>query len=387
VTRERVVDTGVVLLAALLGVTNALVQHPLFREPFDAVAFGLLLAGAAALWFRRQAPVTVAWLVTALTATLVLAVWVLPGAEPGVLPWHRLDPDGILLPAAVPFAAYAVPVYARARKSGWLPLAVTAVVTVAGTLPAANLVTVAGQAVTLIGAPAMLGLYAAARAERLERERELRVEEATRAERLRLAAEIHDVVSHRVSVMVLQAGALQLTAGDEPARRAAEELRATGCQALDELRDLVGLLNTAGSTSTPPLAPLPDLSELLAVAASVGIAVDRHEVGEPRPLPAVVGRTAYRIVQEALTNVGKHAPGAQVRLEVRHLPAAIRVRVGNTAPARAGDMALTAAGGGTGLLGLRRRIELINGTLVAEPREDGGFLVDATLPAQPEADA
>ncbi|WP_158894410.1 sensor histidine kinase [Amycolatopsis anabasis] len=382
--RERVVDTGVVLLAALLSVTNALVQIPLFRAPFDAAAFGLLLAGAAALWWRRRAPVAVAWFVAVLTATLVLAVWVWPGVEPEAVPWERLDPDGILLPAAAPFAAYAVPVYARGERHrglGWLPLAAITAVAVAGAPPQAHLVTVAGQVVTLVGAPAVLGLYAAARVERLERDQELRAVEARRTERLRLAAEIHDVVSHRVSVMVLQAGALQLTTGDEPTRQAAEELRATGRRALEELRDLVGLLNTAGSAATGSLAPLPDLSELLAAAESIGIAVDLHETGEPLPLPAVVGRTAYRAVQEALTNVGKHAPGARVRLEVHHLPTAIRVRVRNTAPARAGDTALTAAGGGTGLLGLQRRIELVDGTLVAEPCADGGFLVDATLPA------
>jgi signal transduction histidine kinase len=374
----------VVLLAALLSVTNALVQVPLFRAPFDAVAFCLLLTGAAALWFRRRAPDVVAWFVAVLTAMLVLAVWVWPGIEPGVVSGQRLDPDGILLPAAVPFAAYTVPVHAHRHYLGWLPLAVTAAVAVAGAPPQTHLITVTGQVITLIGAPAVLGLYVAARAARLEREQQLRAEQARRAERLRLAAEIHDVVSHRVSVMVLQAGALQLTAADEPTRQAADELRVTGCHALDELRDLVGLLNTAGSTGADalaPLGPIPDLSELLASAESVGIAVDLHEEGEPHPLPAAVGRTVHRVAQEALTNVVKHAPGSRVRLEVHHLPDAVRVRVRNTAPVRDGDTALAAAGGGTGLLGLRRRIELINGTLVAEPCADGGFLVDASLPA------
>ncbi|MBB5807853.1 signal transduction histidine kinase [Saccharothrix ecbatanensis] len=371
--RERVVDTGVVLLAAVLALTNALVQLPLLREPFDAVAFGLLFAGAAALWFRRTAPVAVAWFVAALSVTLVSAAWVWPGA----------DPDGVLLPSAVPFAAYAVPLYAR-RWHGWIPLAVIAAVSVVGAPPQAHLVAVAGQVVALVGGPALLGLYAAARVERLERERDLRADEARRAERLRLAAEIHDVVSHRVSVMVLQAGALQVTAPDEPVRRAAEELRATGCQALDELRDLVGLLTTSGSAASGPLVPLPDLSGLTAAVESVGIAVDLHEVGEPRPLSGAVGRTAYRVVQEALTNVGKHAPGSRVRIDVDHLPAGVRVRVRNTAPERVGDAELAAAGGGTGLLGLRRRIELLHGTLVAEACADGGFLVDVRLPTLAE---
>lgn len=156
-TRERVVDVGVVLLAALLSVTNVLVQVPLFRAPFDAAAFCLLLAGAAALLLRRRAPVVVAWFAAVLTAMLVLAAWVWPGVESGGVPWERLDPDGILLPAAVPFAAYAVPVYAHRHHLSWLPLAVTAAVAIAGAPPQAHLVTAVGQVTTLVGAPAVLG--------------------------------------------------------------------------------------------------------------------------------------------------------------------------------------------------------------------------------------
>lgn len=381
--RERVVDIVVVGLAAMLATTGAVPQLPELREPYDAVAFGLLLVGASSLWFRRRAPVAVAWFVAGLGAAVVMAARV---AGEGA----SLEPESTLLPSAAPFAAYAVTAFARGHRArlSWLPLVVVAAVACLGAPPSSRTIAVVGLAVTLVGGPAVLGRYVATRAERAAREQRLHAEQARRQERLRLAAEIHDVVSHRVSVMVLQAGALHLTAADEPSRQAAEELRATGCQALDELRDLVGLLNATGPADVAdrgPLEPLPDLSALVEAAESVGATVDVVTEGVPYPVSPPVGRTAYRVVQEALTNVRKHAPGARVRLRVGYLPTGLRLSVHNTAPAEQADAGtaaeIAATGGGTGLLGLRRRIELIDGTLRAEPHTDGGFLVDARLPS------
>ncbi|WP_020672264.1 sensor histidine kinase [Amycolatopsis nigrescens] len=378
--RERIADVVVVVFAGTIAVINTVTQLPAMPEPYDVLVLGLLLTGAAALWFRRRAPVAVAWFVALLAAALAVAVWVWPGAVPGVRP----EPESILLPSAAPFAAYSVAAFARGHRLAWPPLVVVAATACVGTPLLTHLGATAGPIVALVGGPAALGLYVAARTERAEREQQLCEERARRQERLRLAAEIHDVVSHRVSVMVLQAGALHLTGADEPTRRAAEELRATGCHALDELRELVGLLSASGrsdAADTGPLEPLPDLAAPVAAARSVGIAVEIVTDGEPCLVSPAVGRTAYRVVQEALTNVCKHAPGSRVRLGVRQAPDGVRVSIRNTAPAGAGDAALASAGGGTGLLGLRRRIELVNGTLEAEPCADGGFRVDAALPA------
>ncbi|ONK09767.1 histidine kinase [Streptomyces sp. MP131-18] len=378
--RAQIVDVGVVALAGLLTSVNMATQIPAFRAPYDAIVGGLLLTGALSLWFRRRAPVAVAWFIAGLAAMLVAAVWIWPGAEPGT----QAEADSTLLPAAAPFAAYSVEVFGRGRRSDLLPLAVVGVVACLGVPPAARVSIVIGPVLTLVGGPAVLGRYLRARAERREREHRLSAERARIRERQRLAAEVHDIVSHRVSVMVLQAGALHLTTADESARRAAGELRATGCQALAELRDLVGLLSADGPSQTSAHAgrePLPDLSVLVEASESVGIPVETRTVGDPALVSPAVGRTVYRVVQEALTNVTKHAPGSRVRLEVRYLPAGVEVSIHNTAPTGTGDAALTSAGGGAGLLGLRRRIELINGTLRAGPCPDGGFRVDAGLPS------
>jgi signal transduction histidine kinase len=230
------------------------------------------------------------------------------------------------------------------------------------------------------------------RVERAEREQRLLAEQARIDERARLAAEMHDVVTHRVSLMVLRAGALLMTADSEATRHAAEELRAAGSQALDELRDLVGVLRdsatgadngdpgTATALSSPDRPVLiPDLSALMVESESVGVPVAYIEEGKATLVSPVVGRTAYRVVQEALTNVRKHAPGASARVHLQYCAGTVRLSVHNSIPTGSADPAL-AARSGTGLLGLRQRVELIDGTLEAGPAPDGGFDLAATLP-------
>ena len=195
----------------------------------------------------------------------------------------------------------------------------------------------------------LLGLYFAARqrlvhalrerAERAEREQHLLAEQARAEERARLAGEMHDVVTHRVSLMVLQAGALRMTAKDEATRQAAEELRAAGCQALDELRDLVGILRAAPDGDEAPSAA--DFAALVAESTAVGTPVQLIEDGDPALASPVVSRIAYRVVREALTNVRKHAPGAAVTVRVGYDPAQLRLSVRN---GRARRRRLTGAG-------------------------------------------
>ena len=216
------------------------------------------------------------------------------------------------------------------------------------------------------------------RAERAEAERELLAKDAVLTERTRIAREMHDAVGHRVSLMVLQAGAIEMAAGD-PDRVAtlAEQVQTAGRQALDELRQAVGVLRS-GETEDAPLAPQPgldDLERLVKECRSAGMAVELHSPPALAVDP-VTSRAAYRIVQEALTNAGKHAPGAPVTVDVDRHERALVVRVRNGTGQRAGDP----SSGGFGLVGLRERVRTLGGTLRAEPRLDGSFLVEAVLP-------
>jgi signal transduction histidine kinase len=195
---------------------------------------------------------------------------------------------------------------------------------------------------------------------------------------------MHDVVTHRVSLMVLQAGALRVTAPDERTRTAAEELRVAGCRALDELRDLLGILRTTPDRDRTPEEAHPSTAELAALvgeSTAVGLPTELVEDGDPRLVSPVVGRTVYRIVQEALTNARKHAPGARVHVQVRYDPAGVRVTIRNTPPTRPVDAGLVGTGSGMGIANLRQRVELVQGTLHVGPSPGGGFRLDATLPA------
>jgi signal transduction histidine kinase len=223
------------------------------------------------------------------------------------------------------------------------------------------------------------------RAERAERERYLLAEQARTEERARLAGEMHDVVTHRLSLMVLQAGALGITANDDATRRAAEELRAAGCQALDELRDLVGILRTSPDGDESPSTE--GFPALIAESTAVGNPAELTEEGDPALASPVVGRTAYKIIREALTNVRKHAPGARVAVQVTYAESQVRLTVRNSRPASRAGSELAATGSGLGIASLRQRVELVHGTLRAGGTPDGGFCLEATLPAYvPTAD-
>ncbi|WP_158893758.1 histidine kinase [Amycolatopsis anabasis] len=222
------------------------------------------------------------------------------------------------------------------------------------------------------------------RAERAERERELLAEQARAEERRRLAAEMHDVVTHRLSLMVLHAGALGVTSPDPSVRAAAEDIRTAGTQALDELRDLVGVLRGAQTEIEQAAADrpnVPDPATLIAESSAAGMSVEYTVDGDADQISPTVARTAYRVVQEALTNARKHAPGARVEVELRYRADGLRVQVRNTAPTRPPDPALAGSGSGAGLLGLRQRIELIGGSLHASPVPGGGYRLNAILPA------
>jgi signal transduction histidine kinase len=219
------------------------------------------------------------------------------------------------------------------------------------------------------------------RAERAEAERELRADQARLAERARIAQEMHDVLAHKVSLIALHAGGLEVNPAKEPAtvERAAGVIRETARQAMEDLREVLGVLRHDVSPNGAALTPVPnasDLARLVEASRNAGVTV-RCEIALPPDLPETLGRTAYRIVQEALTNVHKHARAATdvlVRGDPGH---GLTVRVTNVRPAVAGSL-LT--GAGAGLVGLRERVGLAGGVLTAGPVSDGGWRLEAWLP-------
>ncbi|MCR6483115.1 histidine kinase [Amycolatopsis sp. OK19-0408] len=241
--------------------------------------------------------------------------------------------------------------------------------------------------------PALLSLYFEARrqllqslrdrAERAEREQHLLAERARAEERRRLAGEMHDVVTHRLSLMVLHAGALGVTSADTAVRTAAEDIRREGAQALDELRDLVGVLRNGAEVGARTLSPEQpgDPARLVEESRSVGVATELAVDGDPARVSPTVARTAYRLVQEALTNVRKHAPGASATVSLRYHQDGLDVSVASTAASGPPDPALAGSGSGTGLAALRQRVELVGGRFDAGPAPGGGFRVGAILPA------
>ncbi len=217
------------------------------------------------------------------------------------------------------------------------------------------------------------------RAERLRTERDLAAKVAVEEERRRIARELHDVVAHSVSLIVVQAGAARMVREQPP--KVVEALRrveASGREALEELRHLVGLLgNEHEATELEPQPGLAQLEKLTASVRSAGVAVDLAVTGSPRQLPPGLDLTAYRILQEALTNTLKHAPGASAHVRVSFGDEQIDLEVvdsgGRTPP-------LPPPPGGHGLAGMRERVAMYRGQLEAGPLPAGGFAVRARLP-------
>ncbi|MEU9121211.1 sensor histidine kinase [Streptomyces sp. NPDC048506] len=229
------------------------------------------------------------------------------------------------------------------------------------------------------------------KAARLEKERETQSRIAVAAERARIARELHDVVAHNVSVMVVQAdgAAYVLDAAPEQARQALETISGTGRQALAEMRRLLGVLRTGEQPEGGEYVPQPgveQLNELMDQVRGAGLPVDFEVAGEPRPLPSSVELTAYRIVQEALTNTRKHGGpdvAATVRLAYKDDDLDLLVEDDG----RGAQHELYEEGGadglGHGLIGMRERVGMVGGSLTAGPRPGGGFRVSAVLPLKP----
>jgi signal transduction histidine kinase len=243
--------------------------------------------------------------------------------------------------------------------------------------------------IAFIAVPVLLGLYMGARkqvlaslqerAARLEREQHLLAERARGEERTRIAREMHDVVANRISVMVVHAGALKAIASRDPVRAAetAAVIGDMGRQALEELRHVVGVLRQGEEALPQEAVTLAHVRDLVGQSGAAGLRVDLEVRGEERPMPIAVGRTVYRLVQEALTNVHKHAGAAHTRVDLGLLPEAIEVEVVNAPPTAGPEHRLPS--GGNGLVGLRERVTALGGSFEAGPR-GGGYAVQARIP-------
>lgn len=229
------------------------------------------------------------------------------------------------------------------------------------------------------------------RASRLEMEREAQAKVAVAAERARIARELHDVVAHNVSVMVVQAdgAAYVLDAAPDQAKQALETISTTGRQALAEMRRLLGVLRTGDTRESGEYVPQPDveqIEDLVEQVRGAGLTVDFRIEGTARPLPSGVELTAYRIVQEALTNSRKHGGpdvGASVRLV--YFDDGLGLLVEDDGRGAAHELYVDggADGRGHGLIGMRERVGMVGGTLDAGPRPGGGFRISALLPLKP----
>ncbi|WP_370420460.1 sensor histidine kinase [Streptomyces sp. QH1-20] len=226
------------------------------------------------------------------------------------------------------------------------------------------------------------------RAARLEKEREQQSRMAVVAERARIARELHDVVAHNVSVMVVQAdgAAYVLDASPEQAKQALETISGTGRQALAEMRRLLGVLRTDEGGEGGEYVPQPDveqIGDLVEQVRNAGLPVDFRIEGSPRPLPSGVELTAYRIVQEALTNTRKHGgPDAAASVRLTYFDDGLGLLVEDDG--RGAQHELYEEGGadgmGHGMIGMRERVGMVGGTLDAGPRAGGGFRISVLLP-------
>jgi signal transduction histidine kinase len=337
----------------------------------------MLALAAASLVLRRALPLAPVLVTIAVTAAQVVA--------------GRLS-DEVLVLATWMLGAYAVAAWARVR---------TAVAGLGLWLVAMMLGTVATDdwSNVLFGSTLMVAAWvpglvvrrwrlatevARGQALRAEEEGGERARAAVEAERARIARELHDVVAHAVGIMVVQATAAEQQVDDDPVavRRALQAIQSAGRQAAADLARMLGVLHDPAG-EPPDRLPVPSLTrldELLAGAAGhpVSVAVE----GDLEGLPPAVDLSAYRVVQEALTNALKHAPGSAVEVRVVRSSGAVQVEVVDRAPASVTSSGPAVPGSGNGLRGLRERVQVFGGRFEAGPEAHGGFRVAAVLPIE-----
>jgi len=368
---------GLVSLVGLLTIDVATVTES--NRDADPFGVALVVAVWAAVAFRRRWPEQVAWGVALLTIPYWVLDYVDTGASAAVLvalytvAAHVDRPRSLHIGAVIVLALVSVMVVGVLAEQEDLP----AIAVVGNSIVFATAWTV-GDSVR--NRQAYLA-EVEARAEQAEREGELAAVRAVQDERARIARELHDVVAHSVSVMVVQAAAGRRVLDRDPAGTAEslEVIERTGRTALEELRRLLGVLrgdDDAAATEPQPTAA--DVADLVARWREAGLDVDLRTDGDCPHLPAGVGLTVYRVVQEALTNVMKHAGPARVEVVLRYGTDDVRIDVLDDGRGPSDRGGLPSAG--HGLVGMRERVELFGGELSVGHRPGGGFRVHATIP-------
>ncbi|HEY8046495.1 MAG TPA: histidine kinase [Streptosporangiaceae bacterium] len=381
-----VVFLGDVVLAIILfGITDSWLEtqnaeHGHHYSTVVLLFFGFLVT--APLLLRTRFP-AVAW-----GASAVGLAWTSVAIGPRALSSAAYVPASLLV--------YALCLYSVAvRGKPWF-VASVAVFTMLGAIliDARTSAGVLLMAIPLLGG-AIVRVRRSGRAELAQQARRLEGERALLQERQRIARELHDIVAHHMSVIAIQAEAGPRKVADPPPEllESFADIRASALSGLSELRRLLGVLRS-GSATTAPQPGLSELPGLLESARSGGVVVTCAVSGTARDLPEGVDLSAYRILQEALSNAMRHAPGSAVRVELAYAPSSVIIKVRNDGgPAGPGgrshpDGGVTGnglhpagpAGGGQGIIGMRERTAMLGGQLEAEPTDDGGFLVTAVLP-------
>jgi signal transduction histidine kinase len=381
--RDWTVDVICVVLSAAVG---AAFLASTATDPPTPSAFALAVDGVfgaiscAALWLRRRFPVGVAVL-TALLSIFSVATAVAATIAMFTAAVHRRPQTALvigLLNVATAGLFFLIRPHNLRINGEPVPWWILMVITTAmlGAVVAWGM---------LVRARRQLVVSLHERARRAEAEQRLLADQARQAERARIAREMHDVVAHRVSLITLHAGALQIRPDLPPAEieRTAALIRTAARQALEELRGVIGVLHDDGSTEASSPAPQPtvaDIARLVEDSRRAGASIElRMDVDDPTTAPGGLGRDAYRIVQEAFTNINKHAPGTATEVTVSGAPGrGLQVTVCNRLPLTAAS-GPPAPGSGRGLVGLTERAALSGGTLHHGPTTDGHFLVRADL--------
>lgn len=379
------------MIGRVSGYAARLAEHAWFRLVIDI----LLVAIAAVDALPGDKP---AWNMSFVTSVVAVPALLFRRRWP-VLTWLLVLPAGIWGNALVAPLVALFTVADRVART-WLVALATVAALVGyfvsamvsgppGAIGAVSTLQVLIYAVLFAGMPTALGMLMRARrtlraqleslAASQAREQTLVTEAVLTTERTELAREMHDVVSHQVSLIALQAGALRMTAAEDTVRQAAGTIRTLAVKTLDELRAMVGVLRA--SPGSPQLAPQPRLSDLCRLVADSGTGAELMLNGVlDRDWPVPVERAVYRTVQEGLTNIRKHASGASARVEVSSAGRTLTVLVSNSAtadgtPAENGQL----PGSGHGLIGLRERAELFGGQLTTRTTADGGFELHVTF--------
>jgi signal transduction histidine kinase len=366
------------LVAIIAGIVTMMLIHldpeasP--RTP-DGFAFGMGAIAAAALVFRRPHP----------QATL--------GVVLGVHIFYHL----VGYPGAGPFPSLMVALFGMAAAG----LRWGAIVAAFGVAATALLMQVLAEDTPILSPTIIMPAVLAAasvfageaahnrsrylaevreRLRRVEQNREIETQRRLTEERLRIARELHDIMAHTITVITVQAGEAQdaLETSPEQTREALRNIRDASKEAMAELRATVGVLRETGEPgeSRKPAPGMRDLAELVQTAGGGGLATTLEVRGDARPLPAAAELTAFRVVQESLTNVIRHAGATRASVVVSYEPSSVTVEVEDDGRGSAGSA------NGHGIRGMRERAEAVGGRLEAGPKADGGFRVRAVLPAE-----